>query len=102
LGHASDVRGRYGRKGILDPVVAAKIEALEPAVIKQMKEILLGAKKRADNGEVDSSILSGSTIHAIGSMEQSDAVGPSSELSQSRREEQAMSVRTIGPRRPHA
>jgi integrase len=52
LGHASDVRGRYGRKGILDPQVAAKIEALEPAVIKQMREILLGAKKRADAGEL--------------------------------------------------
>jgi len=26
LGHASDVRGRYGRKGILDPQIAAKIE----------------------------------------------------------------------------
>lgn len=52
LGHVSDVRGRYGRKGILDPQVAAKIEALEPAVIKRMREILLGAKKRADAGEL--------------------------------------------------
>jgi hypothetical protein len=52
LGHVSDVRGRYGRKGILDPQVAAKIEALEHAVIKQMREILLGAKKRADAGEL--------------------------------------------------
>lgn len=24
LGHASNVRGRYGRKGILDPTIAAK------------------------------------------------------------------------------
>jgi hypothetical protein len=46
LGHASDVRGRYGRKGILDPQVAAKLEPLKPLVIKQMREILLGAKKR--------------------------------------------------------
>lgn len=46
LGHASDVRGRYGRKGILDPQIATKIEALEPPVIKQMREILLAAKNR--------------------------------------------------------
>lgn len=52
LGHASDVRGRYGRKGILDPQIAAKIEALEPAVVKQMREILLAAKNRADTGEL--------------------------------------------------
>jgi integrase len=31
LGHASDVRSRYGRKGIFDPQIAAKIEALETA-----------------------------------------------------------------------
>jgi integrase len=52
LGHASDVRGRYGRKGILDPQIAAKIEALEPPVIKQMREVLLAAKNRADAGEL--------------------------------------------------
>ena len=52
LGHASDVRGRYGRKGILDPQLAARIEALEPPVIKQMRELLLGAKMRADAGEL--------------------------------------------------
>jgi integrase len=52
LGHASDVRGRYGRKGILDPQIAAKIEALEPPVIKQVREILLAAKNRADAGEL--------------------------------------------------
>ncbi|WBL77245.1 tyrosine-type recombinase/integrase [Bradyrhizobium xenonodulans] len=50
LGHANDVRGRYGRKGILDPEIAAKIEALEPAVIKQMRKMLLSAKNRADAG----------------------------------------------------
>lgn len=49
LGHASDVRGRYGRNGILDPQIAAKIEALEPPVIKEMRKILLAAKNRADN-----------------------------------------------------
>jgi hypothetical protein len=52
LGHASDVRGRYGRKGILDPQIAAKIAALEPSLIKQMREILLAAKHRADRGEL--------------------------------------------------
>ncbi|MET4220812.1 integrase [Bradyrhizobium sp. LB7.2] len=50
LGHASDVRGRYGRKGVLDPQIAAKIEALEPPAIKLMREILLAATKRADAG----------------------------------------------------
>ena len=54
LGHASDVRGRYGRKGILDPQIAAKIEALEPPVLKQMREGLLAAKKRADAYELTS------------------------------------------------
>ncbi len=38
------------RKGVLDPQIAAKIEALEPPVIKQMREILLAAKTRADSG----------------------------------------------------
>ncbi|WP_244485510.1 site-specific integrase [Bradyrhizobium tropiciagri] len=52
LGHASDVRGRYGRKGVLDPQIAAKIEALGPPAIKQMREILLVAKNRADTGEL--------------------------------------------------
>jgi hypothetical protein len=52
LGHASDVRGRYGRKGVLDPQIAAKIEALEPAVIKQMRTILLAAKTQGDAGEL--------------------------------------------------
>lgn len=52
LGHVGDVRGRYGRNGALDPQVAAKIEALEPPVIKQMKEILLTAKSQADAGKL--------------------------------------------------
>ncbi|CUT13658.1 MULTISPECIES: site-specific integrase [Bradyrhizobium] len=52
LGHASDVRGRYGRKGVLDPQVAAKIEALEPPIVKTMREILLAAKNRADAREL--------------------------------------------------
>lgn len=52
LGHANDVRGRYGRKGVLDPQIAAKIEALEPPIVKKMREILLAAKNRADAGEL--------------------------------------------------
>lgn len=51
LGHAGDVSRRYGRKGILDPAVAGLIEALEPPVIKTAREILLGAKAKADRGE---------------------------------------------------
>jgi hypothetical protein len=45
LGHASDVRGRYGRKGVLDPGIAAQIEAFEPPVIKKIKKVLLAAKE---------------------------------------------------------
>jgi integrase len=52
LGHASGVRGRYGRKGILDPQIAARIEALEPQVIKDARKILITAKNRADCGEL--------------------------------------------------
>jgi hypothetical protein len=46
------VRGRYGRKGILDPEVAARIEALEPKVIKDARAILVAAKEKADRGEL--------------------------------------------------
>jgi hypothetical protein len=35
----------------LDPLIAARIEALEPPVIKQMRTILLAAKTRADAGQ---------------------------------------------------
>ena len=52
LGHVGDVRGRYGRKGILDPTVAAQIESLEPAIMKSAREILLSAKQKADRGEL--------------------------------------------------
>lgn len=52
LGHAGDVSRRYGRKGILDPAVAGLIETLEPPVIKTAREILLGAKSKADCGEL--------------------------------------------------
>ena len=52
LGHAGDVSRRYGRKGILDPAVAGLIETLEPPVIKTAREILLGAKSKADCSEL--------------------------------------------------
>lgn len=52
LGHVGDVRGRYGRNGVLDPAVAAQIEALEPSVMKSARDILLGAKQKADRGEL--------------------------------------------------
>ena len=52
LGHVGDVSRRYGRKGILDPAVAGLIETLEPPVIKAAREILLGAKAKADGGEL--------------------------------------------------
>jgi hypothetical protein len=52
LGHASEVRGRYGRKKILDPQIAARMEAPEPQVIKDEGGILLAAKRRADRGEL--------------------------------------------------
>jgi len=52
LGHVGDVSRRYGRKGILNPTVAGLIEALEPPVIKAAREILLGAKAKADRDEL--------------------------------------------------
>jgi integrase len=52
LGHAGDVRRSYGRKGILDPAVAERIEKLEPPVIKEARKILLDAKSKADRGEL--------------------------------------------------
>jgi integrase len=52
LGHAGDVSRRYGRKGILDPAVAALIDGLEPPVIKAAREVLLSAKAAADRGEL--------------------------------------------------
>jgi hypothetical protein len=38
-------------KESLTPQIAARIEALEPQVVKDMREILLAAKNRADRGE---------------------------------------------------
>ncbi|MEH2688165.1 hypothetical protein DXU04_25055 [Bradyrhizobium diazoefficiens] len=46
LGHASDVRGRYGRKGLLDPEIAAMIEKLEPPVVKRTREVFTQPAKQ--------------------------------------------------------
>ncbi|MGX7745899.1 site-specific integrase, partial [Rhodopseudomonas parapalustris] len=52
LGHVGDVRQRYGRKGILDPIVAEEIKNIEPPIMKKAREILVEAKRRADSGEL--------------------------------------------------
>ncbi|HEX7853992.1 MAG TPA: hypothetical protein VF503_09875 [Sphingobium sp.] len=52
LGHVSDVRGRYGRKGSLSSEQSAAIEALEPEVVKKMRKLLMKTKDRARNGEL--------------------------------------------------
>jgi integrase len=52
LGHASNVPGGYGRKGMYDPAQVAAIHAADPPVIQKMREILLPAKQQADNGQL--------------------------------------------------
>jgi integrase len=52
LGHATSVPERYGRNGAQCRAQVAAIEAVEPPVIKKMREILVGAKLRADRGEL--------------------------------------------------
>lgn len=52
LGHVSGVPGRYGKKGMFSPEQVAAIEALEPPVVKEMRKILMAAKKKADRGEL--------------------------------------------------
>ncbi len=52
LGHAGNVPGGYGRKGMLDAAQVAAIHAADPPVIQKMREILLPAKQRADRGEL--------------------------------------------------
>jgi hypothetical protein len=64
LGHAGDVSRRYGRKGILDPAVAGLIETLEPPVIKTARQILLGAKAKADCDEL--TVLKTYSVHRQG------------------------------------
>ena len=45
--HVTDVPGGYGRKGSINADQMAPITALEPEVVKQMREILMVAKDRA-------------------------------------------------------
>lgn len=42
----------YGRKGTINANQMAAISALEPEIVKQMREILLAAKARAEKGEL--------------------------------------------------
>lgn len=50
LGHVTDVPGGYGRKSSINANQMAAITALEPEVVKQMREILMMAKDKADGG----------------------------------------------------
>ena len=52
LGHVTDVPGGYGRKGSINANQMAAISALEPEIVKQMREILLTAKARAERNEL--------------------------------------------------
>jgi hypothetical protein len=42
----------YGRKGSINANQMAAISALEPEIVKQMREILVAAKDRAERGEL--------------------------------------------------
>jgi integrase len=52
LGHVTDVPGGYGRKGSINANQMAAISALEPELVKQMREILMTAKDRAESAEL--------------------------------------------------
>jgi integrase len=52
LGHVNDVPGGYGRKGTINANQMAAISALEPEIVKQMREILVTAKDRAERAEL--------------------------------------------------
>jgi integrase len=52
LGHVTDVPGGYGRKGSINANQMAAISALEPEIVKQMREILMPAKDRAERAEL--------------------------------------------------
>jgi len=52
LGHVNDVPGGYGRKGTINANQMAAISALEPEIVKQMREILVAAKERAERAEL--------------------------------------------------
>ena len=46
------IKGRYGRKGAINANQMAAISALEPEIVKQMREILMAAKNRAESAEL--------------------------------------------------
>jgi hypothetical protein len=52
LGQVTDVPGGYGRKGTINANQMAAISALEPDLVKQMREILMAAKTRAEREEL--------------------------------------------------
>ncbi|MCG6122879.1 MAG: hypothetical protein MEP57_09285 [Microvirga sp.] len=53
LGHAlSGSNRRYGRNGALDPAEARIIAAIEPPVVARIREVLMGALKRAEAGDL--------------------------------------------------
>ena len=52
LGHVTDVPGGYGRKGSINANQMAAISALEPEIVKQMREILMAVKNRAESAEL--------------------------------------------------
>jgi len=52
LGHVTDVPGGYGRKGTINANQMAAISALEPELVKRMREILIAAKARAERSEL--------------------------------------------------
>jgi integrase len=52
LGHVTDVPGGYGRKGSINADQMAAISALEPEIVKQMREILMAAKDRTEKAEL--------------------------------------------------
>lgn len=52
LGHVTDVPGGYGRKGSINADQMAAITALEPEIVKQMRNILMSAQNRADQGKL--------------------------------------------------
>jgi hypothetical protein len=52
LGHVTDVPGGYGRKGSINADQMATISALEPEIVKQMREIFVAAKDRAERAEL--------------------------------------------------
>jgi hypothetical protein len=51
-GQVTDVPGGYGRKGTINANQMAAISALEPDLVKQMREILMAAKTRAEREEL--------------------------------------------------